>query len=393
MKITATIVLALISFNLTAQHLYQIPTERKTRWSSFENPDAQPGSGGKENKTAKGHAFDTIDPKGKKVLLNVRGAGIIHRIWLTINERSPEMLRSMRIDMYWDNSVSPAVSAPLGDFFGIGLGRRTPFQNEFFSDPEGRSFNCYIPMPYKTSARVEIVNESSIPVTLFYDINITQLKQHDTPVYYFHCHWRRENPTQLGRDFEILPTVKGKGRFLGMNVGLIADSTYGKSWWGEGEVKMYLDTDSQYPTLVGTGTEDYIGTAWGQGAYVNRFQGCPIADEKKRQWCFYRYHVPDPVYFETQCRVTLQQIGGEMTEFVRDLVQRGAVLKPVTVAGDKFYKLLEMNPRPDILDPSFPKGWTNFYRKDDLSSTAYFYLDKPANGLPTIGPVQERVRQ
>jgi hypothetical protein len=390
---TYAVFILLICFpiEVLCQTLYEIPSQGKTRWSSFENPDAKPGSGGKENKGAKGHAFDVIEPKGKKLLLNVTGAGVVNRIWLTVNERSPKMLRSLVMNMYWDDSPTPAVSVPLGDFFGVGLGRRTPFESEFFSDPEGRSFNCYIPMPYKTAARIEIINESDIAVTLFFDVNLTSLDKHDKPVLYFHSYWNRENKTKLGRDFVVLPEVKGRGRFLGMNVGVNADPAYGKSWWGEGEVKMFIDTDTNFPTLTGTGTEDYIGTAWGQGAYSNRFQGCPVADEKAKQWCFYRFHVPDPVYFQSKCKVTLQQIGGEMTEFVRDLDSKGARLQPVSVANEKFYKLLEMNPVPDIKDASFPKGWTNYYREDDVSATAYFYLDKPVNGLGVVAPLQKRV--
>jgi hypothetical protein len=383
-------VLLLSSVPAIGQNLYDVPTSVKTRWSSFENPEAKPGSGAKENKGAKGHAFDIIPAHGKQTMLNVSGSGIINRIWLTVNERSPVMLRSVRLEMYWDNASTPAVSAPLGDFFGIGLGRKIAFESELFSDPEGRSFNCFVPMPYKTAARIEIINDSATPVTLFFDVDFTELQKHEKPVLYFHSYWSRENKTKLGRDFVVLPSIKGKGRFLGMNVGVIADSSYGKSWWGEGEVKMYLDDDSQYPTLAGTGTEDYIGTAWGQGAYSNRYQGCPVADEKMRQWCFYRFHVPDPVFFQTQCRVTLQQVGGEMTEFVRALAQNGAKLQPISVAGDKFVKLLEMNPVPDIRDASFPKGWTNYYREDDVSATAYFYLDKPVNGLKAIAGVIER---
>src|SRR5687768_11826248 len=184
------------------QQLYEIPAAAtQTRWSTFENLNGNAGSGGKENKGAKGHAFDILDPHGQKSLLDVKGAGVITRMWLTVNERSPQMLRSMRIEMFWDNETRPAVSAPLGDFFGIGLGRKTAFQNEFFSDPEGRSFNCYIPMPYKTGARVVITNDSSIPVTLFYDINFLQVAKHEKPVYYFHCFWSRENKTKLERDF------------------------------------------------------------------------------------------------------------------------------------------------------------------------------------------------
>lgn len=390
--VNLTTLFAIMSFCCAAQELYDVPADARTRWSSFENPGANPGSGGKENLGAKGHAFDVIPAHGKQTLLNVTGAGIIRRIWLTVNERSPKMLRSMRLEMYWDNASSPAVSVPLGDFFGIGLGRKTPFESELFTDPEGRSFNAYVPMPFKTAARIEIINDSDKPVHLFYDVNFLQVTKHEKPVLYFHAHWRRENKTKLGEDFVVLPGISGKGRFLGMNVGINADSTYEKSWWGEGEVKIYLDGDAGFPTLIGTGTEDYIGTAWGQGAYANRFQGCPVADEKARQWCFYRYHIPDPIYFTTKCKVTLQQIGGEATEVVRRLAANGAKLKPISVSGEKFIKLLEMKPVPDLKDTSFPKGWTNYYREDDVSATAYFYLDKPANELPKIQPVEDRVR-
>jgi hypothetical protein len=377
---------------VTGQHLYEIPTQTKTRWASFENPTTSPGSGGRENKKAKGHPSDLIQPGEKKTLLDIKGAGILSRIWLTVNERSPQMLRSLRIEMYWDDATAPAVSAPLGDFFGIGLGRKTAFENEFFSDPEGRSFNCYIPMPYKTAARVVVINDSSKPVNIYYDINLQILEKHDKPVYYFHAYWNRENKTKLGRDFVVLPEVKGKGRFLGMNAGIIADSIYETSWWGEGEVKIFMDGDTDYPTLIGTGTEDYIGSGWGQGQYANRYQGCPVADEKNKQWCFYRYHVPDPVYFNTQCKVTLQQMGGQMTPFVRRLKQKGAALQPVTVSGTTFHKLLDMNPPPDIMSASFPEGWTNYYREDDVSATAYFYLDKPVNELPAISALEVRTK-
>jgi hypothetical protein len=391
MKIT-TILLVCLSSTSLAQALYEIPQNSRTRWSSFENPSAGVGVGGKENLTAKGHAFDVIAPNSSRTMLDYKGAGIVNRIWLTVDQRSPVMLRSVKIEMYWDNNSRPAVSVPLGDFFGVGLGRKTAFESEFFADPEGRSFNCFIPMPFKTAARIVMVNESSKPVTLFYDVNFTEVDKHEKPVYYFHAYWNRENKTKLGRDFTILPSVNGKGRFLGTNIGVIADTIYGNSWFGEGEVKMFLEGDTQFPTLIGTGTEDYIGTAWGQGAYTNRYQGCPFADEKSKQWCFYRYHVPDPVYFQNQIRVTIQQIGGEGTEFVRKLASKGAKLKPVSVSGDKFHKLLEMNPVPDIQNENFPKGWTNYYREDDVSATAYFYLDKPVSNLPAIAAVADRTK-
>lgn len=381
-----------INCSLFSQDLFILPDNVQTGWSSFENPKALKGQGGKENKGAKGHPADIIQPGQNKVLLDISGAGTIQRMWLTLSDRSPQMLRSMKIEMYWDGETKPAVSIPIGDFFSIGLGRTTVFQNAFFSNPEGRSFNCNIPMPFRKGAKVVLTNESNKPQTLFYDINFVKVTKQPENALYFHAFWNRNINSRLGEDFEILPSVTGKGRFLGCNLGIIADSLYGRSWWGEGEVKIYLDGDKQFPTLVGTGTEDYIGTAWGQGAYAHFYQGCPIADTTNRQWAFYRYHIPDPVYFYNACKVTIQQMGGDMTEVVKRIVQGGARLIPVTVStASDFIKLLEMNQPPKISDTDFPSGWTNFYRLDNYSSTAYFYLDKPSNSLPPLASLSVRI--
>ena len=386
------IVLFFIAISINAQELYTLPNNTRTGWISFENPAGGKGQGGKENKGAKGHPADIVMPSESKVLLDIKGAGVIQRIWLTLSDRSPKTLRSLKLEMYWDGEIRPAVSVPLSDFFGVGLGRTTNFQSALFSNPEGRSFNCYIPMPFRKAAKIILTNESKTAETLFYDINFLRVLTHPSNVLYFHSSWNRNNRTKLGEDFEILPKVTGKGRFLGCNLGIITDSLYAKSWWGEGEVKMYLDGDSKLPSLVGTGTEDYVGTAWGQGAFTNLYQGCPIADDSNRQWTFYRYHIPDPVYFTTDCRVIIQQMGGDGSDNVKKIVQAGAQLIPVTVSTqNSFIKLLDMNPVPKVSDPNFPNGWTNFYRLDNYSATAYFYLDKPANNLPPLAPLRERV--
>jgi hypothetical protein len=175
-----------------------------------------------------------------------------------------------------------------------------------------------------------------------------------------------------------------------MNMGIITGKLYENSWWGEGEVKIYLDGDGDLPTLNGTGTEDYIGTGWGQGLFAHAYQGCLVADEKTRQWAFYRYHIPDPVYFTKDCKVTIQIIGGDMRDKVRGYVKNGAVLTPVTVFGTALIKLLELQSAPPLDDKNFPDGWTNFYRQDDVSATAYFYLNSPVSDVPTIQDVKIR---
>jgi hypothetical protein len=384
-------ILFLLAGAVQAQELYTLPANTQTGWSSFENPKGTKGRGGQENKGAKGHPSEIIPPSESRVLLDVQGAGTVQRIWMTLSERSPKMLRAMRLDMYWDGEKKPAVSVPVSDFFGIGLGRTASFQSVFFSNPEGRSFNCYIPMPFRKSARIVITNESNKAQTLFYDVNFIRVPAHPPAMLYFHAYWNRNTGTKLGEDFEILPAVSGKGRFLGCNLGIITDPVYGRSWWGEGEVKLFIDGDSKLPTLVGTGTEDYIGTAWGQGAYTQQYQGSPIADTTNRQWAFYRYHVPDPVYFYAGCRVTIQQMGGDMAPNVKKIAAAGARLIPVTVArGNEYLKLMDMNPAPTLTNADFPDGWTNFYRLDNYSSTAYFYLNKPASNLPPLAPLNER---
>lgn len=380
---------------VSAEHgeeLYQFQKGVQTRWQSFENPTGEKGKAGMENRGAKGHAMDVIPAGESKTLLDVRGCGIVRRMWITISDRSPEMLRSLKIEAYWDDAKTPAVSAPFGDFFCVGLGIRVPFENVFFSDPEGRSFNCNIPMPFKKSAKIIVTNESKkeLPM-IFYDVNYTLSDKLDRNTMYFHCFWNRENRTKLEKDFEILPTVSGRGRFLGMNVGAIANPVYQGTWWGEGEVKIFMDGDAEFPTLCGTGTEDYIGSAWGQGKYANRYQGCPVADKKNDKWCFYRFHVPDPVYFNSSCRVVLPQIGGADKAKVIELMKEKFPMKPISVhKAPVFIKLLEMDPVPDLSDPKLPDGWVNYYREDDMSATAYFYLDRPENGLPPIAPVEKR---
>ncbi|WP_340110705.1 glycoside hydrolase family 172 protein [Maribellus mangrovi] len=375
-----------------AQEWYNMPEKVETKWSSFENLNGVKGEGARENNGAKGYPSDQIKAGETVTLLHVEGAGIVQRIWLTINDRSPEMLRSLKLDMYWDGADKPAVSAPLGDFFGVGLGRRIAFENELFADPEGRSFNCFIPMPFRTGAKITLTNESGKNLnSLFFDVNFTQQTEQDDNVFYFHTYWNRQNPTTLGKDFEILPKLSGRGRFLGVNMGVKTDPVYEESWFGEGEVKIYLDGDTDFPTLAGTGTEDYIGTAWGQGTFCNRYQGSLIADTEKGEFVFYRYHIPDPVYFHEDIKVTIQQIGGWPKKQVLELMENGAKLKPVTISAgpENFVKLLEM-PGVNLDDESLPDGWTNFYREDDVSSTAYFYLDKPVSELPDLAPVEQR---
>lgn len=378
---------------LPAQQLYQMPEGvQQSTISSFENINGIKNAGGKTNNTGKGNAFEDLKAGTSKTLLNVQGAGIIQRMWFTVRDRSPEMLRSMRLRMYWDNSSKPAVDVPFGDFFGFGLSKMIKFESALFSSPEGRSFNCYIPMPYKTAAKVLITNESSNDIELlFFDIDFVSLVKPDPKALYFHAYWTRQKTSALGSDFEFLPAVKGKGRYLGVNMGVNADKRYGDTWWGEGEVKIYKDGDDKLPGYNGTGSEDYIGTGWGLGTFTNMYQGATIANDSTKQYAFYRFHIPDQVFFNSSFRGTIQQIGGGDLELVRKLIKEHVPLKPVTVQSEAGFNRLLDNPL-DINDAAFPKGWVNFYRIDDYSATTYFYLDKPVTNLAALPEVSERIK-
>jgi hypothetical protein len=361
-----------------AQALYEIPEGVETRWASPENPTGEKGKGGQAAGGRKGSPTIAIKAGASATLAEARNtSGVVRRIWMTIPDRSPQMLRGLRLDIYWDGAARPAVSAPLGDFFGVGLGRMATFESALFSNPEGRSLNSVVPMPFKTSMKIVMTNESGRDLPeLFYDVNYTLGDRHPANMLYFHAHWRRENPTTIQRDYEILPKVEGRGRYLGTNIGVIVDqNTYFNTWWGEGEVKIYLDGDTQFPTIAGTGAEDYIGTAWGQGQYAHLYQGSPVADDRAMRWCFYRYHVLDPIYFRRDVRVTMQQIG-----YLADH-SRGGLVR----SGRRLYRagpgLVEKDLRED----------GKFERTDDWSSCAYFYLDRSENNLPALAAAEQRM--
>jgi hypothetical protein len=378
--------------DIHAQNLYTLPEGFKSSSiSTFENLNGVKGAGGKTNQSAKGNAFEDLKSGQSKTLLEIEGSGIIQRMWFTVRDRSPEMMRSLRLRMYWDGESKPAVDMPFGDFFGFGLSHVVKFETALFSNPEGRSFNCMIPMPFRKGARVVITNESPKNIAeVFFDIDFVTMEGLDDDALYFHAYWTRQKTSELGKDFEFLPVITGRGRFLGVNFGVNADKSYGETWWGEGEVKMYIDNDREYPTFNGTGTEDYIGTAWGLGQFTGLYQGCTVANEKQKEYAFYRFHIPDVIGFHQNFRASIQQIGGGMRETVRELVKRNVKLKPVSLAGTEGFLRLMDNPK-DIFDEDFPNGWVNFYRIDDYSATSYFYLSAPVTGLKELPPVSERV--
>ena len=371
------------------QAIYRAPNpETDTLWITPENPTGAKGQGGMRNQGAKGNPFTKIDPGETYTLLDIEGPGVVNRIWLTLSELTPVDLRSLRLDMHWDNAEKPAVSVPLGDFFGAVNGKIIKMETALFSSPEARSFNCVVPMPFRTHAKITLTNEMDRHVRLFvFEVNVLRTPPLDDDVMYFHAHWRRERWTTVGEDFEILPKVEGAGRFLGTHVGLIKKPE-NEGWWGEGEVKIYLDGDDPWPTLVGTGTEDYIGSGWGQNVFHNWYQGSLFDDEN--QVGFYRYHIPDPVYFREDCRVTIQTMGSLKRPDFLEFQAKGTanVLAAFIVSiegGLHFTNLFEEDPDRLLDDPIAEMDeWVGFYREDDVAAVAFFYLDRPESNLPAL---------
>jgi len=369
-------------------NLFDTNRTSRPRWASYENPDALPGQGGKTNLGAKGHPADIINPGVTETLMHTNGSGVVRRIWMTVDHRSPLFLRRVILRMYWDGAEKPAVECPLADFFGFGLARMSAFQSELFSSPEGRSLNCFIPMPFLTGAKITLTNENDAPFGLFYDVDYTLEPLKAGEFLYFHAYWNRENPTTLCKDYTVLPTVTGHGRYLGTSIGVQADvHSYGICWFGEGEMKFYLDGDTEYPTLCGTGTEDYIGDAWGQAPFINMTQGCHEGNPETGRYSFYRWHTVDPIYFQSSVRATIQCIGNfGMTEYVKAIQQSGAPMIVTTVGGKGVYD----PDNPMIITDEPDNLGFNFYRQDDYCSTAYFYLDAPANALPCLADTAAR---
>ncbi|MCK4888127.1 MAG: DUF2961 domain-containing protein [Planctomycetes bacterium] len=370
----------------TKDMIYQMPGENiVTRWYSYENVNADKGAGGQDQYGRKGAASVTIPAGDSHVMVDAKGSGTIRRIWFTLWDRKPKDLQGLRIEMYWDGAKTPAVSGPVGDFFCHSWGHMVRFENEFFSSGEGRNFNCCIPMPFKKGAKIVMVNESGRTNRMHYEVDVTLGDEHGDDMLYFHSFWSREDFDGKPRsDKVILPYVQGRGRFLGCHLGVKRKKSTKAFWWGEGEVKIYLDGDGDFPTLCGTGTEDYVSTAYGQGVFGNMYHGNQFLSENEDAYGFYRLHVPDPVYFHEDIRVTIQVMAGAMFDEMSAAMESDKDLKLMkTGKGDEYFTLAELKANP--------QGWSKIEAQDDWFAMAYWYMDKPENALGAIAGAKERM--
>lgn len=245
-------------------------------------------------------------PPGETVsLAEIKGPGAIHHIWVTI-AGEPFYGRKIILRMYWDGEESPSVEAPIGDFFGVGHGLDRNFSSLPIScSSEGRARNCYWSMPFRHSARITATNEGTQPVGAFYYYidyrELPELSQ-DTP--YFHAQYRQEMPCQPGKNYVICFT-SGRGHYVGCNLSILQTAM---GWWGEGDDMIYVDGE-EFPSLHGTGSEDYFSDAWGMREDENLFYGCPLQESDfliGSKATVYRFHIPDPIPFKKSIRVTIE---------------------------------------------------------------------------------------
>jgi len=286
---------------------YLLDTGLISRSISFENPTGAPGEGGKAasrlGEGRKGAPSRSIQPGETVQLCDIEGPGTIRHIWMT-TDREPAVQRSCVLRAWWDGQEYPSLECPIGDLFGFAHGKIMPYHSAVHSVGPTGGLNIWLPMPFVRQAKMTFTNEGQKAVPLFYQIDYTVADKHTEDIGRLHVLFRRENPTTEKKDFELLPQRKQKGRFMGSVIGI--RNLHPGQWWGEGEVKVYMDGDEPFATIVGTGSEDYVGLAWGIQQTPFLYNGCSL--NQNNFVSMYRWHLPDPIAWQEEARITIQQI-------------------------------------------------------------------------------------
>jgi hypothetical protein len=300
----------------------------RSRSISAENPTGAPGAGGRATEGTGAVAARDLGQGWKvspslrlagnstTVLADIEGPGVIRHIWMTMPANA---WRRLVLRVYWDDEATPSIETPVGDFFCNGWG--VPCQVSSLPITVGPvgGFNSYWEMPFRQRARVTVENLTADEINaLYYQIDYA-LTEVPAEAGYLHAQWRRNNPLPFAEVHTLLDGVKGHGHYVGT---YMAWGSHNTGWWGEGEMKFYLDGDGEWPTYCGTGTEDYFGGAWAfevspgeYGDYTTPFLGMPQVirpgnmHHSQPRFGLYRWHVMDPIHFQTDLRVTMQALG------------------------------------------------------------------------------------
>ena len=302
-------------------------TGGRSRAVSAENPTGAKGAGGAALEgTGAGAARDLgrgwkvspsihVQPGASVTLADITGPGVIRHVWLTTR---PDDWRSLVLRVFWDDASPAAVAVPLGDFFCQGWCEYAQVSSVPVAVNPYGGLNCYWEMPYRRRARFELENVGAGAAVVYYQVDY-ELADVDERAGYLHAQWRRSNPLADRQAHPILDGVRGAGHFAGA---YLAWGSNSPGWWGEGEVKFYLDGDDEFPTICGTGTEDYFGGAWnfdvppdGYRTYTTPYLGLPQVlrpdglYRSQQRFGMYRWHLLDPVRFSADIRVTVQALG------------------------------------------------------------------------------------
>lgn len=254
-------------------------------------------------KIAAGTTFEMAD---------IKGPGAIQQIWLTPS--GPWRFATLRV--YWDGEETPSIECPVGDFFCMGWQKFAPLNSLAVCVNPGSGFNCYWPMPFRKHCRMTIENIGLEDMVLYYQVNyaLTPVPQDAA---YFHAQFRRTNPLPYKEVYTIADGIRGKGHYVGTYMAWQVNNT---GWWGEGEIKFYLDGDAS-PSICGTGTEDYFCGAYNfdtggrYAEFATAYSGLPQVIrpdglyQSQQRFGLYRWHIMDPIRFEKDLRVTIQALG------------------------------------------------------------------------------------
>jgi hypothetical protein len=268
--------------------------------------DPRPGRAmheGSWDRQHKNKDFLRLEPGEVVTIFQYRGAGTVHRFWITIAPRTDvSILSQLVLRMYWDDDNYPSVESPIGAFFGVGFGEQKDYVSVPLNETSG-GYNCYWPMPFHKSARWTLTNGSAKDVQAFYyNIDYTALKSLPANTRHFHAQFRRENPTTEGRNYTILDTT-GSGHYVGTALFMSGRSLS----FLEGNEMVYVD-GSTTPTIEGTGTEDYFSSGWyfDRGLYSAPYHGLVLKEEHPARISAYRWHIEDAIPFAKSIRFTIE---------------------------------------------------------------------------------------
>lgn len=346
-------------------NLYKL-SDAKTRSISPENFKGEKGEGGKATTgTGAEAARDlgqgwkispsvVIKSKTTYTIAEIDGPGSIQHIWMTPTGN----WRYSILRFYWDDETTPSVEVPVGDFFGMGWGQYSPLRSLPVCVNPGSAFNCYWPMPFKKKCRITMENIDDKDMVLYYQVDYI-LTDVPSDAAYFHAQFRRTNPLPYKQTYTLVDGIKGKGQYVGT---YLAWGVHNNGWWGEGEIKFFMDGDKDFPTICGTGTEDYFCGSYDFDTQKKNDAGVETSNytefntpysglaqvikgdghyNSQQRFGLYRWHIADPVRFDKDLRVTIQALGWR--------------------SGDRYLPL-----------------------QDDIASTVFWYQTEPHAAFPAF---------